>query len=57
MDFLFIRRYFSSLNNLFYQTTNFGEQGTGILYYQSYRNGDILEFDSGGIVTDNRIDS
>ena len=31
-------------NNLFHQTTNFGGQGTGILYYQSYRDGDTLEF-------------
>lgn len=31
-------------NNLFHQVTNFGGQGTGILYYQSFRDGDDLSF-------------
>lgn len=31
-------------NNLFHQTTNFGQTGTGILYYQSYKDGDDLTF-------------
>ena len=31
-------------NNLFHQTTNFGGQGTGILYYQSFRDGQDLQF-------------
>jgi len=33
--------------NLFHQKTNFGGEGTGILYYQSFRDGDNLEFKSG----------
>mgnify|MGYP003440485205 FL=1 len=31
-------------NNLFHQKTNFGGQGTGILFYQSFRDGDHLTF-------------
>ncbi len=31
-------------HNLFHQSTNFGLEGTGILYYQSFRDGDDLEF-------------
>ena len=34
-------------NNLFHQKTNFGEQGTGILFYQSFRDGDNLTFRDG----------
>ena len=44
-------------NNLFHNTTNFGGEGTGILYYQSYRDGDTLEFKSGGVVTDTWTDA
>jgi len=44
-------------NNLFHETTNFGGQGTGILYYQSFRNGDTLEFTSGGQVVDTWTDA
>ncbi|MBQ8997195.1 MAG: DUF5011 domain-containing protein [Clostridium sp.] len=44
-------------NNLLHNTTNFGEEGTGILYYQSYRDGDTIEFKSGGAVTDTWTDS
>ena len=32
-------------NNLLHQTTNFEGKGTGILYYQSYRDGDNLSFE------------
>lgn len=41
-------------NNLFHAKTNFGGEGTGILYYQSFRDGDTLEFNvknSDGTVT------
>ena len=31
-------------NNLFHQTTNFGGTGTGILYYQSFKEGENLNF-------------
>ncbi|MDV4150752.1 DUF5011 domain-containing protein [Clostridium sp. AL.422] len=31
-------------NNLFHAKTNFGGEGTGILYYQSFRDGDTLSF-------------
>ena len=34
-------------NNLFHQKTNFGEQGTGILFYQSFRDGDNLTYSDG----------
>ena len=44
-------------NNLFHKTTNFGGEGTGILYYQSYRDGDTLEFKSNGVVTDTWTDA
>ena len=39
-------------NNLLHNVTNFGAEGTGILYYQSYKNGDTLEFKSNGLVTE-----
>ncbi|WP_294188304.1 immunoglobulin-like domain-containing protein [uncultured Clostridium sp.] len=41
-------------NNLFHAKTNFGGEGTGILYYQSFIDGETLEFDvknSDGTVT------
>ncbi|MDY2632529.1 MAG: DUF5011 domain-containing protein [Clostridium sp.] len=41
-------------NNLFHAKTNFGGEGTGILYYQSFKDGETLEFDvknSDGTVT------
>ena len=41
-------------NNLFHTKTNFGGEGTGILYYQSFRDGDTLSFNiknSDGTVT------
>ena len=41
-------------NNLFHTKTNFGGEGTGMLYYQSFRDGDTLEFNvknSDGTVT------
>ena len=31
-------------NNMFHQTKNIGEEGTGILYYQSFRNGETITF-------------
>lgn len=34
-------------NNLFHQKTNFGQQGTGILFYQSFRDGDNLTYSNG----------
>lgn len=34
-------------NNLFHQKTNFGQQGTGILFYQSFRDGDNLTYSDG----------
>ena len=47
-------------NNLFHCKTNFGGEGTGILYYQSFRDGDNLEFkikDSDGNVTVDKWDN
>lgn len=41
-------------NNLFHAKSNFGGEGTGILYYQSFRDGDTLSFNvknSDGTVT------
>ena len=39
-------------NNLLHNVTNFGKEGTGIIYYQSYKNGDTLEFKSKDVVTE-----
>ena len=47
-------------NNLFHCKTNFGGEGTGILYYQSFRDGDNLEFkvkDSDGNTTLDKWDN
>ena len=34
-------------NNLFHQKTNFGQEGTGILFYQSFRDGENLTYRDG----------
>lgn len=34
-------------NNFFHETKNLGGEGTGILYYQSFKNGDKLNFSDG----------
>ena len=39
-------------NNLFHCKTNFGQEGTGILYYQSFIDGDNLTFNDGDTWTD-----
>ena len=40
-------------NNIFQSTTNFGKEGTGILYYQSFRDGDTITYKSNGEVWTN----
>lgn len=37
-------------NNLFHETKNIGKEGTGILYYQNFKNGDTLNLPDGETV-------
>lgn len=43
-------------NNFFHETKNIGGEGTGILYYQSFRNGDTINFPNGETVDNAQAD-